>query len=234
MAYTSLAGKKLQQKLGASLNESASAPTSSFAKKQLEKMGWKEGDGLGARSTGIKTHIRVYKREDDVGVGHDKLKLAEASNMWWSSSISNTLEKLSSKRKKKKNKKDKKKTKKIYTDEELFEATGGARFGMRAQRRAESKWARTEKNADLSIQEEKAKGKLEWNGLGEAKLLLEDNHKNKSKDAKDRKRKRENNDNEVVEEKKCDEVQSSTISKKDKKEKKKKKKKEEKRKKKER
>ena len=34
-------------------------------------------------------------------------------------------------------------TVKIYTDEELFQATGLARFGMRAQRRAEGKWKRT-------------------------------------------------------------------------------------------
>jgi len=34
-------------------------------------------------------------------------------------------------------------TVKIYTYEELFQATALARFGMRAQRRAEGKWKRT-------------------------------------------------------------------------------------------
>lgn len=196
MAYTAISGRKLQRKLGASLNESASAPTSAFAKRQLEKMGWKEGEGLGARSTGIKTHIRVHKREDEIGIGHEKLAQAEASNMWWSSSMGSTLAKLaapsSDKKKKKKSssKKDKKgkKTPKLfYTDQELFEATGGARFGMRAQRRAESKWARAEKSEELAKQEQKAKEMFEWNGLGEAKVLLK---KDKDDDKKESKKKR--------------------------------------------
>lgn len=181
MAYTSISGKKLQNKLGGMLNESASAPTSSFAKRQMEKMGWKEGEGLGVRSTGIKTHIKVQKREDDVGIGHKEAQLANVvSNMWWNSSMSSTLAKLSSltdQKSKKKKKKEKKKKKKSnanrhYTDEELFQATGGARFGMRAQRRAESKWARSEHSLELSQQEEKAKEMFEWNGLGEAKCVI--------------------------------------------------------------
>ena len=48
------------------------------------------------------------------------------------------------KKRKKEKKKKKEKVKTFYTDEELFEATGGARFGMRAQRRQHGKWARAE------------------------------------------------------------------------------------------
>ena len=207
MAYTSLSGKKLQKKLGGILNEAVSAPASSFAQKQMEKMGWKKGEGLGLNKTGIKSHVKVRKREDDVGIGHDKLQLAEASNMWWSSSVSSTLAKLANKTKQKSKKKSKKKIKMHYTDDELFEATGGARFGMRAQRRAEAKWARSEKSLDLTEQEKNAAKLMEWNGLGEAKCVISQNI-NKvdviKEDSNKEKKKRKRDRLEKEEEKKCD------------------------------
>jgi len=61
---------------------------------------------------------------------------------------------------------------KIYTDEELFQATGGARFGMRAQRRAHGKWKRTESSDIFHQIEQEAKQNIEWNGLGPAKIIL--------------------------------------------------------------
>ena len=39
-----------------------------FAYTMLKKMGWDEGKGLGAKESGISTHIRVKKREDGIGV----------------------------------------------------------------------------------------------------------------------------------------------------------------------
>eukprot|EP00567_Pseudictyota_dubia_P012635 CAMPEP_0197454202 /NCGR_PEP_ID=MMETSP1175-20131217/37251_1 /TAXON_ID=1003142 /ORGANISM="Triceratium dubium, Strain CCMP147" /LENGTH=45 /DNA_ID= /DNA_START= /DNA_END= /DNA_ORIENTATION= len=45
MAYTDLSGSKLKRQLGAALNESVAAPVASFAKRQMEKMGWTEGTG---------------------------------------------------------------------------------------------------------------------------------------------------------------------------------------------
>ena len=218
MAYADLATKKTMARLSASLNESASDAShmkqSSFARKQLEKMGWSEGTGLGKKRDGMVTHIRTKKREDSVGLGGEKKIVEEQSDMWWSDSVGNTLARLQqakkrksmssddngsddddSKAKKKAKKKSKKKSKsdkkekkrskrkkskdsdsgevKIYTDQELFVATGGARFGMRAQRRAEGKWARTESGSKLWEEEEEARKKIEWNGLGNAKLLLE-------------------------------------------------------------
>ena len=220
MAYADLATKKTMARLSASLNESASDAShmkqSSFARKQLEKMGWSEGTGLGKKRDGMVTHIRTKKREESVGLGGEKKIVEEQSDRWWSDSVGNTLARLqqakkrksmssdngsdddSSKAKKKAKKKSKKsksksdkkekkrskkkKTKsresesceiKTYTDHELFVATGGARFGMRAQRRAEGKWARTESGSKLWEEEEEARKKIEWNGLGSAKLLLE-------------------------------------------------------------
>lgn len=217
MAYADLATKKTMARLSASLNESASDAShmkqSSFARKQLERMGWKEGTGLGKKRDGMVTHIRTKKREESVGLGGEKKIVEEQSNMWWSDSVGNTLARLqqakkrksmssdngsddddskakkkakkSKKSKSKSDKKEKKRSKKkksnesdisevkTYTDQELFVATGGARFGMRAQRRAEGKWARTESGSKLWEEEEEARKKIEWNGLGNAKLLLE-------------------------------------------------------------
>lgn len=124
-----LAGSKLRKKLGSSLQESSAAPASDFAKKQLEKMGWTEGTGLGKRRDGIKTHIRVKKREEQAGLGIEKAAVEKrlASEEWWKDSLGDTLAKLS----RKKDAKGSKKRKRNFTDEELFEATGGVRFGTK-------------------------------------------------------------------------------------------------------
>jgi Pin2-interacting protein X1 len=160
MAYaTTLAGSKLRAKLGASLNEHVSAPTSDFAQQQLVKMGWSEGDGLGKRRQGMNSHITVKRREDNVGVGHSNVPTH--SQQWWKDCVGDTLAKLGGKTKKKKRE---------FTDEELFEATGGARFGMRAQRKAKAKWARTESQTEE--EEREAQSRVEWNGQGAAEVKL--------------------------------------------------------------
>jgi Pin2-interacting protein X1 len=166
MAYsTDLAGSKLRAKLGASLNESVSAPTSDFAQRHLQKLGWTEGTGLGKHRTGRVSHVKVQKRQEQVGLGHSSnvgAVTSSAGDTWWKDHLGDTLAKLS------------KKKRKDVTDEDLFEATGGARFGMRAQRRATGKWARTE--SGLSEQEEAdAKARVEWDGKGPARVLLK-NH----------------------------------------------------------
>ena len=187
MAYSAdLCGSKLRGKLGAVLNESAAtsllSSNNSFAKRQLEKMGWTEGTGLGKRRDGMKEHIKIKQREDEMGLGREKMKAVEAADVWWKDSVGDTLAKLQKrksakddkkeKKSKKKKKSDKKERKKHFTDEELFEATGGARFGMRAQRRAEGKWKRTESGEELSELEKKAKASMEWNGRGNAQVLI--------------------------------------------------------------
>lgn len=216
MAYTNLCGKKLQSKLGGCLNESATfhspallSSQQSFAKRQLEKMGWEEGTGLGKRRNGIQEHVKIKQRDDEVGLGREKEIARGIGNVWWKDSVGGTLAKLQlrqkeikeKKRKKirrdddgvelnqKKRRKEKRKksvsssvsgdddssskdatTIKSYTDEELFQATGGARFGMRAQRRAEGKWKRTESGSNLVELEKKAMTNIEWNGRGNAQL----------------------------------------------------------------
>lgn len=193
MAYAAdLCGSKLRGKLGAVLNESATnfspallSSEKSFAKRQLEKMGWTEGTGLGKRRDGMKEHVKIKQREDEMGLGREKMKAQEVADVWWKDSVGDTLARLQQKKKsakgekksKKKKKKDKKteKTKKHFTDEELFLATGGARFGStsgaRANRSQHGKWKRSESGNELTELEKKAKESMEWNGRGNARIL---------------------------------------------------------------
>jgi Pin2-interacting protein X1 len=217
MAYAAdLCGSKLRSKLSTVLNESSSEKISStsFAAKQMAKMGWKEGTGLGKKRDGIVSHIKVKKREDNMGLGVEKERTRQlgVEGMWWSSSVADTLSRLQqknsssdgdggkdkSKSKKKKSKKEKKSKKskkekpiagKIYTDEEIFAATGGARFGTKGGKRAQAKWSRSESSKELKEWEAQVKDKVEWNGLGKANIILSE--KNSSKGKKRRRSKEE-------------------------------------------
>jgi len=179
MAYVSeLCGKKHRAKMAATLNESVATGPSEFAKNQLKLMGWKEGEGLGKNRQGIATHIKVEKRKEAEGLGHERQLVQNATNQWWTASIGETLSKLQKPKKDKKSKKRKREkvddspATKTFTDEELFAATGGARFGTKGKgRRSEGKWARSEKSESFKVLEEKAKKQMEWNGLGKAKLV---------------------------------------------------------------
>ncbi len=184
--FLNLAGSKLRNRLGSQLNESSGSGVPAFAKAQLEKLGWKEGEGLGKRRQGMASHIKVVKRADGLGLGESTLDPAIhqslAANDWWKNSVGDTLAKLAaakSKTKKKKDKKNNNKEKeketktKVYTDEELFEATGGARFGMRAQTQQHAKWKRAESNISAD-DEEDAKQKVEWDGMSAPKVVLKE------------------------------------------------------------
>jgi Pin2-interacting protein X1 len=176
--------------MGAVLNESAASHSpalvsSSFAKRHLEKMGWKEGTGLGKRRDGMVDHIKIKQREEEMGLGREKELAKAVGDVWWKDSVGGTLARLQSMKKgdKKKKKKDKSEKKiKIFTDEELFAATGGARFGMRAQRRAEGKWKRTESGQELAELEKKAQASMEWNGRGDAKVVVLEKKKKRKYD----------------------------------------------------
>jgi Pin2-interacting protein X1 len=192
MAYAAeLCGRKHLSKMTSSLNESVAVGPSSFAKNQLKLMGWKEGEGLGKNRQGMADHIRVTKRKDEEGLGHEKQLASVASDQWWSASAGATLLKLQQAKNDRKKKKSKKKDKaekkngkedklpkaaKTFTDDELFAATGGARFGTKGKgRRSEVKWARAENDESMKAMEKEAKKQMEWNGLGRAKLVLSSN-----------------------------------------------------------
>ena len=61
-------GKKLQDKMGSSMNESRAAPMGKFGAKMLQKMGWKEGSGLGKDGQGMKTPLVAKKMDSATGV----------------------------------------------------------------------------------------------------------------------------------------------------------------------
>jgi Pin2-interacting protein X1 len=277
MAYVNeLSGRKLLNKMGGSLNESASAPVSGFAKNMLESMGWKEGEGLGKHGSGIKTHIKAKKREEGQGLGQEKVATAVAGDTWWNSELEKTLYLIKQKKElKKKAEKEAKKAKKskkekkskkggadgggsegsddgsdggdsdtgspvkldideslllqgfvdkgLPTDAELFNATGGARLGMRAQRRANGKWKRAEGEA---IREEEGKVVAEWDGMGKANIVGKKEEKRKrkaeEKEAEEREakeREAEEKDEKAEEEKAAVVEEDNTSAKKAKKEK---------------
>lgn len=220
MAYAAdLCGSKLRSKLSSTLNEASAEKisTTSFAAKQMAKMGWKQGTGLGKKRDGIVSHIKVKKREENTGIGVEKERTRQlgVEGMWWSSSVADTLMKLqqknsnkrkinvdekSEKIKIKKDKKSKKRKKdklsdstagKIYTDDELFEATGGARFGTKGGKRSEGKWKRSESSKELKEWEEEVKDKAEWNGLGKANVILSGNQSSEKSSKKRRRRNEE-------------------------------------------
>ncbi|CAI5719615.1 unnamed protein product [Peronospora effusa] len=161
-AVVPLVGKKMMRKLGGMANESAAAEVSDFARRQMKLMGWSEGKGLGKNEQGIKSHVKVKRREELQGVGAEKEAVKEQQNQWWY----NVYDRMASKivvdalseeegeaKKKKKKKKVKEKRKRdeengrkwrIPTDEELFAATGGKLFGRRAYGSCNGKLKRDE------------------------------------------------------------------------------------------
>ncbi|KAG6594272.1 uncharacterized protein IUM83_17841 [Phytophthora cinnamomi] len=177
-----LVGKKLMSRLGGMANESAAAEVSDFARRQMEKMGWSAGKGLGKNEQGVKSHVKVKRREELQGVGAEKKAVQEQGNQWWYNVYDRMASKIvvdassdeegegSSEKQKKKKKKDKKKDKKrkrldenespnqkfrIPTDEELFAATGGKLFGRRAYGSCKGKLKRDEMQLKKARKEEK-------------------------------------------------------------------------------
>ena len=79
-------------------------------------MGWTEGTGLGKNRDGMKDHVKVKQRTDEMGLGREKEMAKEIGNVWWKDSVGGTLARLQQQKKKKKKKNgndDKKKHKRI-------------------------------------------------------------------------------------------------------------------------
>ncbi|KAF1791061.1 G-patch domain [Phytophthora cactorum] len=152
-AVLPLVGKKLMSKLGGMANESAAAEVSDFARRQMEKMGWSAGKGLGKNEQGVKSHVKVKRREELQGVGAEKQEVKEQANQWWYNVYDQREEK------EKKRKRDQKTLNgqkfRIPTDEELFAATGGKLFGRRAYGSCNGKLKRDEMQLKKSKKHEK-------------------------------------------------------------------------------
>ncbi|TPX59494.1 hypothetical protein SpCBS45565_g07727 [Spizellomyces sp. 'palustris'] len=68
-----LAGQKNKQRIGLDpQNKTWKNDQSKFGFKMLQKMGWSEGKGLGANEDGLREHVKVRLKEDNLGVGADR------------------------------------------------------------------------------------------------------------------------------------------------------------------
>ena len=150
-----LVTKKTLSNLGSQINDSKGSKVSDFAKKQMERMGWKEGQGLGKNKDGITSHIKVSKKLETTGLGLDESKkeIQSKTEHWWHDDFTQHLNQFKIKNVKSKKKKRKLEEEQSAANEsskgppsydELFEATGGARLGMRARAKQSGKHKRTE------------------------------------------------------------------------------------------
>ena len=145
--------KKSITKLGSQMNDNAGSKPSTFAMKQMEKMGWTEGKGLGKNESGISKHLSITKREEAAGLGSEAVetRAQEASETWWHDAFASNLKAMHKKHGSKKSKsKDETKDAPQPTYDELFKATGGARLGMRARAEQKGKLKRTEDEGSSS------------------------------------------------------------------------------------
>ena len=80
--------RKQMREASRDVNEKASAGPSAWSKKMLDKMGWKEGQGLGKQSDGMAEPVKVVKKDDNSGIGmkaQQSVRLIEGhENDWWS------------------------------------------------------------------------------------------------------------------------------------------------------
>ena len=115
--------KRQIEQLGSRANERVSAPVSDFARRQLEKFGWKDGQGLGKEGKGMVSHVAVEKKIDSQGIGAEAVSAEEEvkAASWWHDAYASKLANIEvdsdsdsddgddKKRRKKKDKKNKKK-----------------------------------------------------------------------------------------------------------------------------
>jgi Pin2-interacting protein X1 len=189
--------RKTVEKMGTTMSDHSSSKPSNFALRQMEKMGWKEGMGLGKNADGISKHLVIIKREENAGIGSESLPSNEMPNNWWQNAFSSSLQaftsSLKTKKSNKKKSKNSKKSKQIEvvtaeeppSFEELFAATGGARLGMRARAKQAGKLKRTEIES-ITIKDELLVSDLKDSTLEEPKRKKKKNvHTESNKNSKD-------------------------------------------------
>ena len=66
-----LLSRKTKNQLGAQLNESVASTfgPNDFGMRMLAKFGWKEGKGLGRNEDGMREHVKVKQRAENLGLG---------------------------------------------------------------------------------------------------------------------------------------------------------------------
>jgi Pin2-interacting protein X1 len=142
--------KKTAEIRGTTICDAAGSAVSAFARRQMEKMGWSEGKGLGKKEDGLQSYIKVSKKDDNAGLGVAKVEATvhEVHDHWWHDGFSKHLKAFGPKKSKKSKKQEKSETLGASSAPpsyaELFAATGGARLGMRARAKQPGKILRTE------------------------------------------------------------------------------------------
>jgi Pin2-interacting protein X1 len=187
-----LVTKKTAATLGQSIHDGVGSKVSVFARRQMEKMGWQEGKGLGKNENGISKHIKATKKDDNSGLGLESVVSEEVTENWWHDAFSKQLKTFlpCSTGKKQKLKKIERGSKNNSASDidappsyaELFAATGGARLGMRARAsqkgkilRTEGGTAATDPQTDISVAiEPEMKRKKKSRSADDAVALLED------------------------------------------------------------
>eukprot|EP01039_Chlorochromonas_danica_P008443 gene8443-9309_t len=164
--------KKTVHRLGTTLNHGAASKPSDYAMKLMNKMGWKEGQGLGRNSDGISSHVKIDKREDNLGLGlgkesKDAPSASALSENWWHTDFSSKLKKFSSAIKVDKDKKKSKKRDRDSRQEEEEEGSDSERRAKKKKSKKEKK-AKREKEAKEVEEESPEEAALDYQELFKA------------------------------------------------------------------
>ncbi|KAL1524404.1 hypothetical protein AB1Y20_019299 [Prymnesium parvum] len=148
MTVVPLMTRKTANKLGSVLNEAVADTSMDFGRKMLAKFGWTEGKGLGRKEDGMKEHIRVKQRAENLGLGAQSeaelnapcfapppelLKKRKKSKRKESSSEDSDSDSEDDAEARRNAKAASAGVIPGMSDEDLFKACGGARLGMRSR-----------------------------------------------------------------------------------------------------
>jgi hypothetical protein len=140
-----LVSKKNFASIAYAPDESAATGPSDFARRQLEKFGWKEGRGLGKDEDGSATFIAVQRKADNLGLGAKTVgQVLQAAIAKSVAAVPDSDESSGSGEDESED-----------PDMKVFRACGGMRFGMRSQAPQTGKLARMEA-ADAAFRAEMA------------------------------------------------------------------------------
>ncbi|CAN0002423.1 unnamed protein product, partial [Discosporangium mesarthrocarpum] len=67
--FPAMASTAVAARVGDTLNQAWKNDKSKFGFRMLEKMGWKEGKGLGKNEDGMASNVKVIKKADNLGLG---------------------------------------------------------------------------------------------------------------------------------------------------------------------
>ncbi|KAG2393969.1 hypothetical protein C9374_003733 [Naegleria lovaniensis] len=117
--------------------------------KLLEKMGWKEGDGLGKKRDGMTEHVKVAFKTDTAGIGAHEEAKKERTVCQKMSSFSEVLERLKTTTKQDSSSSEDESTEKSKTEEEPKTKTNRIHHHRRARSKMTSNYSQEDLAAIL-------------------------------------------------------------------------------------